>query len=215
MFPELTRDDVFRLETRQLWLRWPRHADTAALVSLAGDIAVAEMTALIPHPYARHEADRFILAARQSNAEGRALQLAITRKDKPTLLGMMGIGPAPSFTSEAERPHLGFWLGTPSWGQGLATEAAGALIDAYFAYAGGQELTAAARVVNPASRRVLEKCGFVHEGAGRMSFPARGEVFPVDRFRLDRKAWLEQRGRAWTPGIPGASPSVMSPARRP
>jgi RimJ/RimL family protein N-acetyltransferase len=215
MFPELTRDDVFRLETRQLWLRWPRHADAAAIVSLAGDIAVAEMTARIPHPYARHEADRFILEARQGNAEGRALQLAITRKGKPTLLGMIGIGPAPDLASEAERPHLGFWLGTPSWGQGLATEAACAVIDAYFAYAGGRELTAAARTVNPASRRVLEKCGFAHEGAGRMSFPARGEVFSVDRFRLDRKAWLEQRGRAWTPGVPGAGQAAMSSASRP
>ena len=29
MFPDLTRDDVFRLETRRLWLRWPRAADAA------------------------------------------------------------------------------------------------------------------------------------------------------------------------------------------
>ena len=51
MFPDLTRDDVFRLETRRLWLRWPRHADVQAIVRLAGETAVAEMTASIPHPY--------------------------------------------------------------------------------------------------------------------------------------------------------------------
>ena len=27
MFPEITRDDIFRLETERLWLRWPRAAD--------------------------------------------------------------------------------------------------------------------------------------------------------------------------------------------
>ena len=35
MFPELTRDDVFRLETRRLWLRWPRMADANAILRLA------------------------------------------------------------------------------------------------------------------------------------------------------------------------------------
>ena len=45
MFPELTRDDVFRLETRRLWLRWPRMADASAILRQAGEKAVAEMTA--------------------------------------------------------------------------------------------------------------------------------------------------------------------------
>ena len=31
MFPDLARDDVFRLETSRLWLRWPRMGDAAAI----------------------------------------------------------------------------------------------------------------------------------------------------------------------------------------
>ena len=48
----------------------------------------------------------------------------------------------------------------PFWGQGYATEAARAVIDYAFEEFGSTELRAGARVVNPASRRVLEKCGF-------------------------------------------------------
>ena len=59
MFPDLTRDDVFRLETRRLWLRWPRHGDVQALVRLVGEKAVAEMTARIPHPYGPDHATAF------------------------------------------------------------------------------------------------------------------------------------------------------------
>ena len=202
MFPDLTRDDVVRLETRRLWLRWPRQADAQALVCLAGEKAVAEMTALIPHPYPPHEADRFILEARRANADGRALHMAITRKGKPAAIGMIGIGPAPEGFWDAGRPHLGFWVGTPHWGQGFATEAACALVDAFFAYAGGEDLTAAARAVNPASRRVLEKCGFAQEGSGPMPFPARGDVFPVDRFRLDRRAWLDHKPPSFSGAVP-------------
>ena len=29
MFPEISREDIFRLETRRLWLRWPERADAA------------------------------------------------------------------------------------------------------------------------------------------------------------------------------------------
>lgn len=186
MFPDLTRDDVFRLETRRLWLRWPRLADAQAIVRLAGEKAVADMTARIPHPYSPEQAERFIFQARRANASGEGLQLAITPKGKPnSLIGMVGIGPDP----ETGKPHLGYWLGTPSWGQGYATEAARALIDAFFAYGEENELTSSARVINPASRRVLEKCGFAYQGAGLMELPARGGLYPADHFRLDRRAW--------------------------
>jgi RimJ/RimL family protein N-acetyltransferase len=194
MFPDLTRDDVFRLETRRLWLRWPRLADAQAIVRLAGDKAVAEMTALIPHPYPPDGAERFVFEARKANAEGTGLQMAITPKGKPnSLIGVVGIGPAHDGTAF---PHLGYWLGAPSWGHGYATEAAQALVDAFFAYTDGQELASSARVINPASRRVLEKCGFAHQGSGLKAFPARGGLFPVDHFRVGRRTW--QSLKSWS-----------------
>lgn len=204
MFPDLTCDDVFRLETRRLWLRWPRLADAQAIVRLAGEKTVAEMTALIPHPYPPEDAERFIFHARRANADGQSLQLAITPKGRPnSLIGMVGIGPGP----EDGKPHLGYWLGQPSWGQGYGTEAARALIDAFFAYGDEDELMASARVINPASRRVLEKCGFAYQGAGLMEFRARGGLYPADHFRLDRRAWnsLKSWGHTGLVRDPGAS----------
>ncbi len=191
MFPDLTRDDVFRLETGRLWLRWPRAADAQAIVGLAGDKAVAAMTARIPHPYPLEAAEAFVLEARSSNAEGAGLIMAITPRSKPgALIGMVGIG------ERNGRPELGYWLGAPFWGEGLGTEAARALIDAFFAYTRGSELCASTRVINGSSRRVIEKCGFSPVGSGLQAFPARGGVFPVDQFRLDRRAWASFK--AWS-----------------
>ena len=34
MFPEITRDEVFRIETMHLWLRWPVFADAEALAHI-------------------------------------------------------------------------------------------------------------------------------------------------------------------------------------
>jgi RimJ/RimL family protein N-acetyltransferase len=185
MFPDLTRDDVFRLETRRLWLRWPRHADGPAMVRLAGDKAVAERTARIPHPYSLEAATTFVFESRKANALGRALRMAIAPRGKPQgLIGMIGIEANP----EDGRPHLGYWLGRPHWGRGYATEAARALVDAWFAYTEAHELTSAARTDNPASRRVIEKCGFAHAGSGGMT-DAHGGAVAVDRFVLERRVW--------------------------
>ncbi|SFL46398.1 GNAT family N-acetyltransferase [Methylorubrum salsuginis] len=192
MFPDLTRDDVFRIETRRLWLRWPTARDAEAVARLAGDPAVARMTAQLPSPMPLHEAEGFVLRVRAGNTEGKGLIMVVCRRASPGQpVGIIGIGPRP----EAPAPHLGYWLGRPYWGEGLMSEAAAAIVEAYFAYAGGRELVSSAMVDNPASRRVLEKSGFVADSCGEIFSVARGETVAADSFRLDRAGWLDRRGR--------------------
>ncbi|WP_082540179.1 GNAT family N-acetyltransferase [Bosea sp. Leaf344] len=185
MFPELTRDDVFRLETRRLWLRWPRLADATAILRQAGEKSVAEMTASIPHPYPVEAVEPFIFGARKGNALGDHLVLAITPRARPNeLIGMIGAHHKANGT-----PFIGYWLGLPHWGKGYATEAVQALTDTLFTLLDIKALEADARVINPASRRVLEKSGFRAEGSFLKALPARGGLFPCEQYRLDRSTW--------------------------
>jgi RimJ/RimL family protein N-acetyltransferase len=55
-----------------------------------------------------------------------------------------------------EQPHVGYWLGRPFWGRGIATAA----LAAFLAQVPTRPLFAAVAPRNIASRRVLEKCGF-------------------------------------------------------
>ena len=184
MFPEITRDDVFRLETRRLWLRWPETADAAALADIASQATVAEMTAHVPHPYPKGEAAKRIDRWRRKNASGLGLKLMLTRTGPHRQpVGVVGLDPSPAGVT------LGFMLSPAHAGQGFATEAAQAVIDALFVLSAAPRLEAAARVVNPAARRVLEKCGFAYDGTALQSAPARGGMIPCDRFRLDRRTW--------------------------
>ena len=186
MFPDLTRDDVFRIETRRLWLRWPNARDAEAIVHLAGDPAVSGMTARIPHPLERATVDAFVIDVRRASTEGTGLTLALAARAAPTrLIGLVGIAREPG----AEAAHLGYWLGRPYWGAGLMSEAVDAVVHAFFAYAGGTCLTAEARLDNPASRRVLEKAGMVETGRGLRDVPLRGGDHAVACFRLERGAW--------------------------
>lgn len=185
MFPDLTRDDVFRIETRRLWLRWPNARDAEAIVRLAGDAAVAGMTARIPHPLDRATVDAFLIDVRRANTLGAGLTLALAQRAAPTrLIGIVGIA-----CESAEAPHLGYWLGRPHQGAGLMSEATASLVHAFFAYAGGTCLVAEARLDNPASRRVLEKAGLRETDRRVRDVPLRGGEVAVACFRLDRAEW--------------------------
>ena len=107
---------------------------------------------------------------------------------------------------DAVAPGLGavhYALAASCWGRGLATEAVGAVLDWAVAHVPG--LAAVETTVaqaNAASARVLEKCGFSHQGSGLMAFPARGGVFPVDLFRLDRSTWRSLKTWGHTGYVP-------------
>lgn len=135
MFPDLTSDDIFRIETQRLWLRWPRASDIASLTTIASLAHVAQMTALIPHPYPPGEAERFIMKARAENANGTALILAITKKGSARqTIGLIG---AHVTAADIE---LGYMLAPQCWGKGLATEAVKVLANTVFS------LTRASRI---------------------------------------------------------------------
>jgi RimJ/RimL family protein N-acetyltransferase len=175
------------LETERLQLRAPRLEDAKIVANLANDRRVAENTARVPHPYRRADAEDFIAAA---NRNGEAV-FVVTLRDG-ALIGACGL-----MIDEREAPEVGYWLGAKYWGKGYATEAVRALIDHAFTDLDCEALQAAARVTNPASRRVLEKCGFQWTGAGLLRVRALNSSAPVDRFRLDRGLWtsLKSWGR--------------------
>jgi RimJ/RimL family protein N-acetyltransferase len=174
------------LESERLVLRAPRLPDADAIVRLAGNRRIAEMTALIPHPYARADAEAWIAATPAAGD----VALAVTRKMDGALVGACGYA-----RGGQDEPELGYWVGEPYWNAGFATEAVRALIDYAFADAGLDAVTSSCRVNNAASRRVIEKCGFQWAGAGLLRVRSLRASVPVDRFRLDRRTW--EALRAW------------------
>jgi RimJ/RimL family protein N-acetyltransferase len=168
------------LETERLILRAPRLEDANAVATLANDRRIAENTARIPHPYKTADAEAFIAGV---NVPGGETVFLITDLDE-TVLGASGVG-----ALDGQGPELGYWLGVPFWGQGYATEAVRAVIDYVFTELDFEFLNAGARVTNPASRRVLEKCGFQWTGVGLYRIRAIASSAPIDRFRLERRIW--------------------------
>jgi RimJ/RimL family protein N-acetyltransferase len=187
--PTLREASPCVLETERLTLRRPTLADVKAIAGLANDRRIAENTRRLPHPYSQEHAIAFVRAIAGDNRETVFL---IENNFVP--VGMVGVD-----WRESEAPELGYWLGVDHWGQGFATEAARAAIDFTFEEFDVEHLLSGARVANPSSRNILEKCGFQWSGVELHRFEALGSSTPVDRFRLTRSVWASLKN--WNSSI--------------
>ncbi len=183
--PPSERSDTAALtiETERLSLRHPVLADCDAIARLINDRRIAENLRRVPHPYHVSHAREFLAGL---DGAGRETTFLILRANE--LIGMVGLD-----WSRTDGAELGYWLGLPFWGCGYATEAAQAVIDLAFEDHDVARLHAAARVANPASRRVLEKCGFQWSGVELHRSVALGSSTPVDCLYLDRGVWASLR----------------------
>jgi RimJ/RimL family protein N-acetyltransferase len=80
--------------------------------------------------------------------------------------------------SDVERvsAEIGYWLGEPLWGRGIATEALRAVTFEAFKRYDITRLYAVPFADHPASVRVLEKAGYVKEGLMRQSAIKEGKI---------------------------------------
>jgi RimJ/RimL family protein N-acetyltransferase len=166
------------LKTERLTLRAPRRADARIIAKLANDRRIAENTLRVPHPYGIGDAEQFIATVNASDGE---TCFVVTLDGAP--IGACGLVP------REDGAEIGYWLGVAYWGRGFATEAVRAVIDHAFGDLAHDTLQSGARVSNPASRRVLEKCGFQWTGVRLCRIRAINSAAPIDRFRLDRGLW--------------------------
>ncbi|MGX1101071.1 GNAT family N-acetyltransferase [Amorphus sp. MBR-141] len=155
-------------------------ADIAAIAELGNDFEIAKNTSRVPFPLTTESVAGW-LAGHGPNE--RALRIC-PREDDPCILGVVGL----SFPLEG-LGDLGCWIGRAHWGDGIATEAAHAVVDFGFETLGLDAIEASCRVTNPGSRRVIEKCGFQPCGHGLMHSIAVGGSVPIERYGLDRKTW--------------------------
>jgi RimJ/RimL family protein N-acetyltransferase len=176
--PTLRESRTVVLETERLVLRQPTLADVKAIAAVVADKRVSINLRRVPHPYTLDDATMFVTTVAST------IDTVFLIERERTVIGLVGIS-----WEDENAPELGYCLGVDHWGKGYATEAARAVIDYAFEEFAIERLISGARVLNPASRHVLEKCGFQWTGVELHRFLALGSSTPVDCFKLDRAVW--------------------------
>lgn len=177
--------------TQRLKLRPLEPEDAQAIANLVGNWSVARWLSQVPFPYALADAEAFIVHARTGAPVDVGTVAAIARDDQ--LLGLVSIEP------RHQGMELGYWLGEPFWGNAYMSEAAAALVSAFFSQTGATGLNAGYFDGNQASARILTKLGFEACGQGQqMSIPNR-RAMPDTAMRLTRERFTKLYPRTVTP----------------
>ncbi len=154
--------------------------DIEDIARLADDMDIARMTACMPSPYTRKDAQNWV--------EGLS-----TRPNKHAfaicgdgLMGVVGLICDP----EHDRAELGYWLGRPFWGKGATTAAVRLAVDYAFLELKVRRVYAYCFAGNIASRRVLEKNGLFYEGCLKQHTVRMGTVHDLLCFGLLKEDYL-------------------------
>ena len=175
------------LKTQRLVLRALARNDAPEVQRLCNNWAVARMTSRIPHPYPDGLAEDWIAGLHDKEPDDSSAHFALEHDS--ALIGIVGLEWRRSGSFE-----IGYWIGEPWWGRGLASEAAACVVAFAFEQLGVDELVAGHFVDNPASGRVLEKCGFRYSGEETEWSKARNSEVACRRFVLKR-AWMQTAQR--------------------
>jgi RimJ/RimL family protein N-acetyltransferase len=152
-------------------LRRPRPEDAPRIAELADNRKVwINLLDVFPHPYSSDDAHGFLELL--AMLPGPPTHLAITVGGQ--LAGMGGFDVLPDVHRAAA--NIGYWLGEPFWGRGIATRSVRALSAYAFATFPIERLQAEVFAWNPASARVLEKAGYTFEARARRSVLKAGQI---------------------------------------
>jgi RimJ/RimL family protein N-acetyltransferase len=172
------------IETRRLRFRPWNEADADTLFKYASDPDVGIRAGWPPH----QTVEESLRVIREFFNNDHTWALVLKETGEP--IGCMGYLPygESNIGIGQEDAELGYWIAKPLWNQGLCTEALQAMVDWCFLEKGFQRLWSDFFVDNPASGRVMAKCGFSDTGQTNwLSHLYQGNKKPVKVMRLTRE----------------------------
>lgn len=151
--------------------------DAEAVQRLVADPRILRET-LLPEPYPAGGAARFIERMERERAAGLSHVFAVMVAE--AVAGVVGVHRRGGGWAE-----VGYWIGVPFWGRGVATSAVRRLTRFALEDLGYARLAAMPLARNVASRRVLEKNGYLHESTIPNPFDKWGHEVEVCVYTLN------------------------------
>lgn len=170
------------METQRILLRPWREEDAEALYKYASDPEVGPRAGWNPHKSVEESLEiiRTLFASDH--------MWAIELKETGEPIGCIGyfIHGESNIEIGENDAETGYWIARPYWNKGICSEALNLLIDHCFRIKGYQSLWCDFFPDNPASGRVMEKCGF--RDTGMINYCSQLEIGsdrPVKIMKLD------------------------------
>ena len=179
------------IETERFLLRAVTLDDVADIFRIMSDLRVTRYFGALPMT-ALGQAQQRVEAIQTAFQEYAGVRWAIANRANGQLIGTGGFW---RLIKPHYRAEIGYELAPEWWGQGVMTEALGAMLGFGFTHMGLHSVEAQIHPDNHGSRRVLEKLGFVQEGYFHENYydPVEAGFTDTAVFSLLRTAWMGPR----------------------
>ena len=181
-------------KTKRLILRPPRKSDWKDVVEGANDIEVSKNLLVVPHPYKKKDAIKWI------NSTIKKWKIK-NKKDYTFFIELKSEGKVIGATSlhKIDKEHgvanTGSWINKKYWRRGYILEAKVPILDFAFGKLKLRKIETVAFVENIASNNMSLKLGFKHEGLKRKAIvcKATGKIHDENIYGLLKEEWLNKR----------------------
>lgn len=176
--------DTPEITTERLLLRRFRRDDAEDIFRYCSDPEVARMTSWSPHE-SLADTHRFLDWARMMEDEKLGAPWAMVPRESDCIIGAIQL----SVVWPHLRGEVGYWLGRPLWGQGLATEATHAVLAYAFDDLELHRVEARCEPENVGSERVMQKVGMRLDGVLREHVYSKGRFRDMKLYAILRDEW--------------------------
>ncbi len=174
------------LFTARLSLRAMNAGDVNSIQYHVNTEAVCNNLSYTPHPYTMEMAETWMRNINVGMINGNCRYWSICDRSSGEFIGSMGL----SLFREQEGGEMHYWIGEEFWNKGYCTEAAKRTMVYFFEDLNMHRLQITHREGNIASRKVIEKCGFVFEGNMRDYLKRFGKFENVLSYSILRDEFL-------------------------
>jgi len=150
----------YLITTERLFLRPFTTSDVPTVAQICNNYNLVKSTLLLPYPYTKADAMSWISTHYEGVKNYVNVSLAIVKKETNTLIGSISL----SIKQQHNHAEMGYWIAEEEWGKGYGTEAAKALLNYAFNELHLHRVHAKFFTTNPASGKIMQKCGMQHEG---------------------------------------------------
>ncbi len=153
-------DNFPKITTKRLILRPLEENDISTILELMKDKAISDVTLNIPYPYTENDARFWMNMARKGMENNNQYIFGIEDAATNKFIGGIDVAIEPKF----DRAEIGYWIGKSYWNKGFCSEALAAIINFGFEELNLNKIFGVHIFENPASGKVMQKCGMQKEG---------------------------------------------------
>ena len=166
------------MEKSPIHLRKPEKEDASQIARLMNNRNIwNNLRDFVPHPYQEKDALEFI-----SNCQNEDPSVTFAIEYESQLCGVIGlILQKDVFRVSAE---LGFWIGEPYWGRGIATAAIKEMVNYGFKTFDLRRMYAGVFEGNIGSMRALEKAGFEKEAVLKNAIIKNNQILHLHQYAI-------------------------------